>query len=107
MEGIKIGNTESRPAPAGRDLLRIILVRGGRTTGVKRQGRAIGCELGPSGRFEFEGQPENIPIERHSPLHVADKHNRIVHSHANPPSSRVRTGNVTQAPVDDCPEPNT
>jgi hypothetical protein len=103
VELIKIRNTQTGTAPPGRNPLRIVSFRIGPFTFVERQGRPVGGELGPAGRLESQRQSKHVSIERYSPLHVADKHNRIVHSHLTPLShpfaSPVDTSNCVVGEV--------
>jgi len=48
---------------------------------VQRQGRAIGCELGPAGRLKPQRYAKHVSIERYGPLHIAHVDNRIADAH--------------------------
>ncbi len=57
VEFIKIRNAQTRLAPSGRNLSRIVPFKTGRFARVERQCRGIDCELGLSRRLESQGQP--------------------------------------------------
>lgn len=48
---------------------------------MKGQGRTVGSEFGPFGRFEREGQSNHVSIEFDRLLHVAYEDDRVVNSH--------------------------
>lgn len=47
--------------------------------------RPISGAFSPVGRLEPDRQLEHVPIKRHGALHVADKLDRVVHSHQKRP----------------------
>jgi hypothetical protein len=74
VEFVEVRNAQTWTATSGRNLVRIVSFRTGHVACVEREGRTIGCELGPSGGLEFQGKAEHISIEPDGPLHVAHEH---------------------------------